>query len=72
MSLFARRLFALSLALFAAFAQAQTSKPIQIIVPVAAGGNIGVEFVAKAKPDGQTLLVSPATIATNVAVYRKL
>ncbi len=86
----------------AALAQAP-DKPIQIVVPVAAGGgtdllartlgqklgeslkqtvvidnklgaggNIGVEFVAKAKPDGQTLLVTPGTIATNVAVYRKL
>lgn len=37
-----------------------------------AGGNIGVEYVIKSKPDGYTLLVSSATIATNVAVYRKL
>lgn len=37
-----------------------------------AGGNIGVEYVAKAKADGYTLLFSPNTIATNVAVYRKL
>jgi tripartite-type tricarboxylate transporter receptor subunit TctC len=37
-----------------------------------AGGNIGVEYVTRAKPDGYTLLVSPGTIATNVAVYRKL
>jgi tripartite-type tricarboxylate transporter receptor subunit TctC len=28
--------------------------------------------VVKAKPDGYTLLLSPGTIATNVAVYRKL
>ncbi len=86
-----------------AFSQTFPMKPIQIVVPVAAGGgtdllartlgqkvgeilgqpvvvenrlgaggNIGVEMVAKAKPDGYTLLVSPATIATNVAVYRKL
>lgn len=85
------------------FAQNFPNKPIQIIVPVAAGGgtdllartlgqkvsevlgqpvvienklgaggNIGVEMVVKAKPDGYTLLVSPGTIATNVAVYRKL
>ena len=85
------------------YAQSFPNKPIQIIVPVAAGGgtdllartlgqkvsevlgqpvvienrlgaggNIGVEMVAKAKPDGYTLLVSPGTIATNVAVYRKL
>jgi tripartite-type tricarboxylate transporter receptor subunit TctC len=90
---------------FAPWAASQPfpSKPIQVIVPVAAGGgtdllartlgqkvsevlgqpviienklgaggNIGVETVAKAKPDGYTLLVSPGTIATNVAVYRKL
>jgi tripartite-type tricarboxylate transporter receptor subunit TctC len=37
-----------------------------------AGGNIGAEFVMKAKPDGQTLLITPGTIATNVAAYRKL
>ncbi len=37
-----------------------------------AGGNIGVEYVMRSKSDGYTLLVSPATIATNVAVYRKL
>lgn len=85
------------------FAQNFPNKPIQIIVPVAAGGgtdllartlgqkisellgqpvvienrlgaggNIGVEAVVKAKPDGYTLLLSPGTIATNVAVYRKL
>ena len=84
-------------------AQHFPDKPIQIIVPVAAGGgtdllartlgqkvgellgqtvvvenrlgaggNIGVQAVAKAKPDGYTLLLSPATIALNVAVYRKL
>jgi len=82
---------------------AYPNKPIQVIVPVAAGGgtdllartlgqkvgeelgqpfvtenklgaggNIGVEWVTKAKGDGYTLLVSPGTIATNVAVYRKL
>lgn len=91
--------------LIAPLAQAQgfPDKPIQVVVPVAAGGgtdllartlgqkvsealkqpvvienklgaggNIGVEFVTKSKPDGHTLLVSPGTIATNVAAYRKL
>jgi tripartite-type tricarboxylate transporter receptor subunit TctC len=47
-------------------------QPVVIENRLGAGGNIGVELVAKAKPDGYTLLVSPATIATNVAVYRKL
>ncbi len=86
-----------------AMAQGFPQRPIQVIVPVSAGGgtdvmartvgqkvgellgqpvvvenktgaggNIGVEFVAKAKADGYTLLFSPSTIATNVAVYRKL
>lgn len=85
------------------WAQDYPSRPIQIIVPVAAGGgtdllarylgqkagealgqsvvidnrlgaggNIGAELVAHAKPDGYTLLVTPGTIASNVAVYKKL
>lgn len=87
----------------AAHAQSFPTKPIKIVVPVAAGGgtdllartlgqkagdllgqpvvvenilgaggNIGVQAVAKAAPDGYTLLLSPATIATNIAVFRKL
>jgi len=32
-----------------------------------AGGNIGAELVAKAAPDGYTLLVSSATVVTNAA-----
>lgn len=104
-----KRLFLRSFLLTSAFpatalwAQNFPSKPIRIIVPVAAGGgtdvlartlgqkagellgqpvvvenilgaggNIGTQMVAKAPPDGYTLLLSPATIATNVAVYRKL
>lgn len=47
-------------------------QPLVVDNKLGAGGNIGVEYVMKSKPDGYTLLVSPATIATNVAVYRKL
>jgi tripartite-type tricarboxylate transporter receptor subunit TctC len=36
------------------------------------GGNIGAEIVMRSKPDGYTLLVTPGTIASNVAVYKKL
>ena len=96
--------FTLSLSLLPQVqAQAYPQRPIQVVVPVAAGGgtdvmaravgqkvseilgqpvvienklgaggNIGTEMVAKAKSDGYTLLFSPSTIATNVAVYRKL
>lgn len=87
----------------AALAQPYPSRPIEIIVPVAAGGgtdtlartlgakvqealkqplvvvnrtgaggNIGTMAVVRAKPDGYTLLFTPATIATNVATYRQL
>jgi tripartite-type tricarboxylate transporter receptor subunit TctC len=47
-------------------------QPMVIENRLGAGGNIGTEQVARAKPDGYTLLVSPSTIALNVAVYRKL
>jgi tripartite-type tricarboxylate transporter receptor subunit TctC len=47
-------------------------QPLVVENKTGAGGNIGVEFVARAKADGYTLLFSPSTIATNVAVYRKL
>jgi tripartite-type tricarboxylate transporter receptor subunit TctC len=47
-------------------------QPVVVENKTGAGGNIGVEYVAKAKADGYTLLFSPSTIATNVAVYRKL
>ena len=47
-------------------------QPLVVENKLGAGGNIGVEMVVKAKPDGYTLLFSPSTIATNVAVYRKL
>jgi tripartite-type tricarboxylate transporter receptor subunit TctC len=96
-------LWASGLLSLGAGAQTFPSKPIKIIVPVAAGGgtdvlartlgqkagellgqpvvvenilgaggNIGTQAVTKAAPDGYTLLLSPATIATNVAVFRKL
>lgn len=47
-------------------------QPVVVDNILGAGGNIGVQAVAKAAPDGYTLLLSPATIATNVAVFRKL
>ncbi len=47
-------------------------QPVVVENILGAGGNIGVQAVAKAAPDGYTLLLSLATIATNVAVFRKL
>jgi tripartite-type tricarboxylate transporter receptor subunit TctC len=37
-----------------------------------AGGNIGAEIVAKAAPDGYTLLITSASITVNVSLYPKL
>jgi tripartite-type tricarboxylate transporter receptor subunit TctC len=86
-----------------ASAQQYPSKPIRMIVPLAAGGpgdvltralaqklaeqtgqsvivdnrpgantNVGTEFVAKAAPDGYTLLVSGNPLTTNPALYASL
>ncbi|MBX9841726.1 MAG: tripartite tricarboxylate transporter substrate binding protein [Xanthobacteraceae bacterium] len=37
-----------------------------------AGGNIATEYVAKAEPDGYTLLMPVSTNAVNIALYRDL
>src|SRR4249920_2103562 len=37
-----------------------------------ATGNIGTEYVAKAEPDGYTILMPVSTNAVNVALYRDL
>ncbi|MFT0859401.1 Bug family tripartite tricarboxylate transporter substrate binding protein [Ancylobacter sp. G4_0304] len=37
-----------------------------------AGGNIGFETVAKAKPDGYTLLMASSPLAVNISLYKAL
>jgi tripartite-type tricarboxylate transporter receptor subunit TctC len=52
--------------------QAQTAQSVIVENRPAANGTIATEAVAKAPPDGYTLLVTSASIAVNPSIYRKL
>jgi tripartite-type tricarboxylate transporter receptor subunit TctC len=47
-------------------------RPVVVEARPGAGTIIGSEIVAKAAPDGYTLLLSPGTLATNPASYKKM
>ena len=47
-------------------------QPVLIENRPGGGGNIGVDVVAKAAPDGHTIVLVPATHAINVSLYGKL
>ncbi len=48
-------------------------QPVVVENKVGASGFIGTEFVAKAKPDGYTLMVAPSSVLTiNPVIYRNL
>ena len=47
-------------------------KPVVIENKTGSGGNIGTDFVAKAPPDGHTLLVAAPPNAINVSLYKTL
>jgi tripartite-type tricarboxylate transporter receptor subunit TctC len=47
-------------------------QPVVIENRGGAGGNIGFGFVARARPDGYTLLLAPTSFAVNVSLYDKV
>jgi tripartite-type tricarboxylate transporter receptor subunit TctC len=58
--------------LIAAELQKRWGKSFVVETRPGAGTIVGTEVVAKSAPDGHTLLMSPSTLATNPASYRKM
>ena len=52
--------------------QAELGQPVVIENHAGAGGNLGAEMVARAAPDGLTLLLANPSLAISPTLYRKL
>ena len=52
--------------------QDQTGQPMVVENKAGAGTNLGGDFVAKAPPDGYTLLLGTSSLAINPALYRRM
>jgi len=51
---------------------AMWGEPVVIENKPGASGNIGTNFVAKAPPDGYTLMMGASTVVTNIALYKDM
>jgi tripartite-type tricarboxylate transporter receptor subunit TctC len=52
--------------------QAELGQPVVVENHAGAGGNVGAEIVARAAPDGHTLLLANPSLAISPTLYRKL
>ena len=52
--------------------QQSMGEPFVVENRAGAAGNIGASFVAKANPDGYTIMIATITLATNPALYKNL
>lgn len=52
--------------------QAELGQPVVVENHAGAGGNVGAELVARAAPDGHTLLLANPSLAISPTLYRKL
>lgn len=58
--------------LYALKFQERWGQPVVVESKVGAGGNVGVDFVAKSAPDGYTLVLSPSAVTTNPFFFAKM